>query len=479
LIVFQTLRMRLVVMYVFVAVTLVLIVASAVTAFSLSRVAIGTNDTTTEIVRDAPDVLRDVLSRRGGLNVNASDIVRRLRRPGVRIVVMKAENGVFIPIAFSDTQGARHELVAASPQRSFERPRFPFRLNVLLGLRPKFIDIPGGQIAIFPDPHMLENAMSEFWIAMIPVGVFVGLLAFLLGRYIADQALRPLVETTQSLRSFAAGDFTPRSIAATGRNEIAELVTAYNGAAAQVSSAFAERTKAELEMRQFIADASHELRTPLTAIMGYIDVLSRRANADAATTMRIFETMRTEGRRMKMLIEKLIVLARLENPGEHASEKVDCSDLVRRAVRSLEALGSESRIASHIEYAVYAQAYENDVHDVVSNLLENALKYAPDSLVEVFVRRDEDWAIIEVVDSGPGLSTEDQQHVFDRFYRGKSRAECSGFGLGLAIAKRAVERAGGEILLASTLGEGCRFTVRLPRSGAPDALGKKASELSV
>lgn len=462
-------------MYVFVAVTLVLIVASAVTAFSLSRVAVGTNDTTGEIVRDAPDVVREVLARKGGLSAAAaSDIARRLRRPGVRIAVAKQENGAFIPLAFSETPGEHHVLVAESPGRGFERPRFPFRLNVLLGLHPKFIDFPGGQVAIFPDPRMLENTMSEFWVAMVPVGIFVGLLAFLLGRYIADQALRPLVETTRSLRCFAAGDFTPRPIAATGRNEIVELVTAYNGAAAQVSSAFAERAKAELEMRQFIGDASHELRTPLTVIMGYIDVLSRRANADAVTTTRIYDTMRTEGRRMKMLIEKLIVLARLENPRERGLEEVDCSDLARRVVRSLEALGTQSRIVSHIEQDVFAHAHENEVHDVVSNLIENALKYAPDSPVEVFVRREEDWAIVEVVDRGPGLSTEDRERVFDRFYRGKNRETCEGFGLGLAIAKRAVERAEGTILLASVLGEGCRFTVRLPR-----AAGKKASELGV
>jgi two-component system OmpR family sensor kinase len=467
--------MRLVVMYVLVAVTLVLIVAAAITAFSLSRVAIGTNDTTAEIVRDAPEVLREVFAKKGGLDAAvASDIARRLRRPGVRVVVSKSENGVSIPLAFSETQGEHRVVAAALPRRNFERPRFPFRLNVLLGLHPKFIDLPGGQVAIFPDPRMLESAMTEFWIAMVPVGLFVGLLAFLLGRYIADQALRPLVETTQSLRCFAAGDFTPRAIAATGRNEIVELVTAYNGAAAQVSSAFAERAKAELEMRQFIGDASHELRTPLTVIMGYIDVLSRRANADAATTARIYETMRTEGRRMKTLIEKLIVLARLENPRDHAPEEVDCGDLVRRVVRSFEALGTQSRIVSHIEQDVFAQAHENEVHEVVSNLIENALKYAPESLVDVFVRREEEQAIIEVVDRGPGLSAEDQEHVFDRFYRGKNRGTCEGFGLGLPIAKRAVERVGGEILLASTLGEGCCFTVKLPR-----AVEKKASELGV
>jgi two-component system OmpR family sensor kinase len=277
------------------------------------------------------------------------------------------------------------------------------------------------------------------------------------------------METTESLRCFAAGDFTPRSIEATGRNEIVELVSAYNGAAAQVASAFNERAEAEKEMRQFIADASHELRTPLTVIMGFIDVLRRRAGGDAST-LRMYDTMQAEGRRMKMLVERLIVLARFDNPREHACEELEIGKIVRGIAASFEGLQPDSRIAFHIELDVFACAYENEMHEIVGNLLENALKYAPGSLIDIVVRAESEWAVIEVIDQGPGLSAEDQEHVFDRFYRGKNRGETAGFGLGLAIVKRAVERMGGRITLASTPGKGCRFTVMLRRPGGKKAL---------
>jgi two-component system OmpR family sensor kinase len=215
-------------------------------------------------------------------------------------------------------------------------------------------------------------------------------------------------------------------------------------------------------MRQFIADASHELRTPLTVIMGFLDVLRRRSGGDSAPTGRIYDTMQAEARRMKTLVEKLIALARLDNPRENAREQLDVGLLVRSVVAAFEALQTTSRVVLHIESGVTAYGYESDVHDIVGNLLENALKYAPESPIAVFVRTEPAWAIVEVVDNGPGLSVEEQQHVFDRFYRGTSRGETEGFGLGLAIAKRAAERMGGEITLAAQQGQGCRFTVRLP-----------------
>jgi two-component system OmpR family sensor kinase len=301
---------------------------------------------------------------------------------------------------------------------------------------------------------------------MLPVGLLVAILAFVLGRYITGQALRPLVETTQSLRRFASGDFTPHPIVVPEHNEISELVTAYNGAVAQVASAFEERRKADQEMRQFIADASHELRTPLTVIMGFIDVLRRRNSNEPAMTTRIYETMYVESRRMKVLVDKLIVLARLENVVESANEEVDLGELVERVVASVATLETPSRIALQSRRGVTVSANENELFDAVRNLVENALKYAPESPIEVAVRSEGDHAIVEVTDHGPGLGDDEQEHVFDRFYRGSSRGKTEGFGLGLAISRRVVERAGGTIALRSALGEGCRFTISLRRIAA-------------
>jgi signal transduction histidine kinase len=119
--------------------------------------------------------------------------------------------------------------------------------------------------------------------------------------------------------------------------------------------------------------------------------------------------------------------------------------------------------------AIRACGDETELHDAVGNLVENALKYAPHSPVDVSLRDDADDVLLEVVDSGPGIAFDEQARIFDRFYRGRDRAEADGFGLGLAIAKRSIERAGGALTLASVPGAGCRFTIRIPRARRGEA----------
>ena len=259
----------------------------------------------------------------------------------------------------------------------------------------------------------------------------------------------------------------------TDRSEIGSLAAAYNRAAAQVSRAFDERKAAEDQMRQFIADAGHELRTPLTVIMGFIDVLRRRALVDPGTSTKIFDTMLEESRRMKALIDKLIVLARLENQPHRELETVDLAEIARTVVNSLQTLRPEVPIAfASDKNAALVRGNETELHDAVANLVENAVKYAPDSQVDVSVRGEGELTIVEVIDAGPGIPLDEQTHVFDRFYRGRGRdreADAEGFGLGLAIAKRAVERAGGVIALRSAPGEGSRFSIRIPRAVAEGA----------
>jgi two-component system OmpR family sensor kinase len=331
-------------------------------------------------------------------------------------------------------------------------------------LEPRTVDFPGGRIGIAPDSGPFFRGISTFWLASLMVGVLVVIAAWLLGRFITEQALRPLRETTASLNRFGDGDFTPRPVVSTDRNEIGDLARAYNAAAAQVSAAFDERRAAEFEMRQFIADAGHELRTPLTVIMGFIDVLRRRAMSEPASSTKIYDTMLVESRRMKRLIDKLIVLARLENPHVTTVETVDLGQVAGDVVTALQLLGSQPRVTLEVERDALVRGDEHELYDALSNLVENALKYAPDSPVEVRVRTEAAAITIDVIDRGPGIPPEEQEQVFARFYRGRERNDAEGFGLGLAIARRAVERAGGELTLESTPGKGSRFTISIPRA---------------
>lgn len=499
---FRSLATRLTATYVFAAILLVVIVVAAVTAFSLTMFGISARETSEDVAREIPDEVRLQLGHNTSLEAAAPAIVRNLSRPGVHIAIFgKVSGGLQRFLAGNDQEGlvvigalrgrprgaaaphgarspdagppAGGPFVGAPPgggppadglHDSATRMRaFPFGLNVFLRLQPIGVSVRGGRVLVMPDPSPLLRAINDFWVAMLPIGVFVVIAAWLLGRYITDQALRPLVETTASLRRFGAGDFSPRPVLTADRNEIGELANAYNAAAAQVSAAFEERRAAEQQMRQFVADAGHELRTPLTVIMGFIDVLRKRAASEPGISLKIFDTMIEESRRMKALIDKLIVLARLENAPTRELETVDLAQVAGDVVSALQALRRQPRIGLRIEASALVRGSETELHDALSNLVENALKYGGDSPVSVHVYLRDGEGAIEVADRGPGIPPDEQVQVFDRFYRGRDRnGETDGFGLGLAIAKRAVERAGGRIDLRSAPGEGTRFTMVLP-----------------
>jgi len=489
--VFRSLSARLTATYVFAAIVLVVIVIAAVTTFALSWFGIATRESTDAVARQVPEEYRLEVSRGRSLEQASHALADHLARPGIRVVIIGFEGGRrrflaaapddgpprFGPPPFANGNPNGSAIPGAGPPGTApDRPRpfpsdaaandrmrpFPFALNFLLRLEPRSVAIPFGRVTIFPDPAQLVAAINAFWLAMIPIGFFVVVAAWLLGRYITGQALRPLAETTASLERFGAGDFTPRAIVTVERNEIGDLARAFNAAAAQVSAAFEERRAAEAQMRQFIADAGHELRTPLTVIMGFIDVLRRRAQGDGGIAPRIYETMLEESRRMRTLIDKLILLARRENPQQRELETVDLAQIAGQAVAALQVLDATPRVTLRSTTDVLVRGYEGELYDALANLVENALKYAPGSAVDVRVRVKDGEAIVDVSDDGPGIPADEQTRIFDRFYRGREHGEAEGFGLGLAIAKRAVERAGGRLTLHSVPGEGSRFTLAMP-----------------
>jgi two-component system, OmpR family, sensor kinase len=248
-----------------------------------------------------------------------------------------------------------------------------------------------------------------------------------------------------------------------------DLTEAYNAVAHELSRASAQRERDELQMRQFIADAGHELRTPLTIIMGYLDVLQRGVVREPDKVDDVYETMLSESRRMRVVIDKLILLARLERGTTIRTTAVDVDALATRVAAALEPIAGPGRIVVTLpSQAAVTQADENDLYEAIKNVAENAVRYAPESRVEIGVAVNGDTVDVTVSDDGPGMDEQDVQHAFDRFYRGSARTEAEGSGLGLAIAKRAVERIGGSISLTSSRGNGTRVRMALPaRKAAP------------
>jgi two-component system OmpR family sensor kinase len=357
-----------------------------------------------------------------------------------------------------DTQ---HRLIAASRQAPPGTGRFARTLVALAGVHSAVVPVDGGTIVVSPQLAGFARLLETYLAIVLPIGAVAVVVAWLFGRAITRRAIAPLQAVASALHGIAEGDFTPEPLPPS-ENVLRALTGAYNDVARRLTAATVERERNELQMRQFVADAGHELRTPLTIVMGYLEMLQRGAIGESGVE-HVYQTMLEQSLRMRAAIEKLILLARLERPAATPSEPVDAAALVRRASDALAPLAGAQRIALSVPSAPCLVAADaNDVTEAIKNVMENALRYAPESPVGVTVGCDGTHAVVTIEDYGPGMEPADVEHAFDRFYRGGGRTG-EGSGLGLAIAKRAVERANGTIALLSRPGSGTRVTISIPR----------------
>jgi two-component system OmpR family sensor kinase len=219
-------------------------------------------------------------------------------------------------------------------------------------------------------------------------------------------------------------------------------------------------------MRRFITDASHELRTPLTTIRGFAELYRQGAARDVEMLMSRIES---ESRRMGLLVEDLLLLARLDAQRPLERRRVDLLALATDAVHDAQSIAPQRTIRMEVFDGPGTPEVLGDearLRQVLSNLVANALQHTPDSAdITVRVGTDTDNVVLEVRDEGPGMSTDDAHRVFERFYRAdSSRARASGgTGLGLSIVDSLVYAHGGTVSVTTAPGQGCRFKVNLPR----------------
>ncbi|GAA0535316.1 hypothetical protein GCM10010172_15620 [Paractinoplanes ferrugineus] len=261
--------------------------------------------------------------------------------------------------------------------------------------------------------------------------------------------------------------------------EVGQVGAALNRMLDHVGGALEARHASEMQVRQFVADASHELRTPLAAIRGYAE-LSRRSRAPIPEEIaHVLGRVESEAKRMTGLVEDLLLLARLDAGRPLAHDPVDLSMLVVDAVSDAHATGPRHNWQLDLpEEPVTVVGDGARLHQVLANLLANARTHTPEgTAVTVTVRADRDAAILDVIDSGPGIPAELQPHIFERFARGdSSRSRAAGStGLGLSIVHAVVTAHGGTVSVRSVQGETV-FTVTLPLR--PPTLVPSAGQLA-
>lgn len=370
---------------------------------------------------------------------------------------------------------------------------------------------PGGATLVIALPlDTVDSTMSKLeWLDLaVLLAVVIALVA--VGRWVVRLGLLPLTRTGHAAQRITAGNLDLRLPETDQTTEIGRLNQVLNDMLEQLQSALVHRESSEARLRRFVADAGHELRTPLTSVRGFAELAATHDELPEAERREAIRQIGQNAERMSLLVDDLLLLARLDQEPAYRREPADLLSLAADAVSAaavsepkhpirLEPLAAAPTDPAHAPQDAHEDTRELDVAEVtgdphrlrqvVGNLLTNALLHTPPGTT-VHVRVGTTHAsaasggldrpgrasaspplppgttihVIEVADEGPGLNHEQAQRVFERFYRvdpSRSR-EQGGTGLGLAIAAAIAQGHGGRLELDTEPGHGCTFRLILP-----------------
>jgi len=282
---------------------------------------------------------------------------------------------------------------------------------------------------------------------------------------IVRRGLRPLERMASTARSIVATDLGKRVEPSTENTEVGRLGLALNTMLAQLQEAFAERQRNEQRLRHFISDASHELRTPLTSVQGYAELLQRAPDMNRDDLLLAMRRMEEETQRMGVLVDDLLLLARLDQGRPLQRESVDLEALVMDSCADAQVADPGRSISARAAAPLVVTGDDLRLRQVLSNLLRNAIVHTPPATpIEVTLRPDDGHAVIDVIDHGRGVPTGHTERIFERFHRAdpERSGDRGGSGLGLSIVAAVVAAHNGRVRVLETPGGGATFRVELP-----------------
>ncbi|GGO20967.1 two-component sensor histidine kinase [Microbispora rosea subsp. aerata] len=383
--------------------------------------------------------------------------------------------------------------------------------------RARVVPVQGfGTVVVAVDMASVKQITARLALIEALVGGALMVVLAVVGVVIVRRSLRPLAEIEATAEAIARGNLSSRIPDRDPRTEVGRLARALNGMLTQIELAFRARAaseaaareseakareseakareseakareseakareseakareseakarESEARMRRFVADASHELRTPLTSIRGFAEFHRQVPDADIT---RLMSRIESEAARMGLLVDDLLLLARLDQQRPLRMQPVDLLALAADAVHDARALCPDRGVSLVVEgeAALIVAGDEVRLRQVVGNLMSNARTHTPEGTpITVRVGSQDGTAFVEVADKGPGLTPEQAARVFERFYRADPSRTRGGSGLGLAIVESLVRAHGGEVSVETAPGAGAAFRVTLPL--APEA----------
>jgi two-component system, OmpR family, sensor kinase len=311
----------------------------------------------------------------------------------------------------------------------------------------------------------IDNTLSTLLLFEIAISSGITLLVLLATWLLVRRGMRPLERMGATARTIAATGLGSRVSPSTEKTEVGRLGLALNEMLGQIERAFAERDVVEQRLRHFVSDASHELRTPLTSMRGYAELLQRTPDMSRDDVLLAVRRIEDETRRMGLLVDDLLLLARLDQRRPLDRAPVDLTSMINDAVSDARAADPERTVIARITQPMIVTGDDLRLRQAVANLVRNALVHTPAGTpVEVTLQPENGHAEIDVIDHGPGVPAEQRVRIFERFHRAdplRSRDQ-GGSGLGLSIASAVVSAHGGRISVDDTPGGGATFRIELP-----------------
>lgn len=299
---------------------------------------------------------------------------------------------------------------------------------------------------------------------MVAILVLILVVLYMLSTKISKIVLSPIKNAADNIESILSGEEVEDVEI---YPEIKPFVETINRQKKQIEIVMNNLKEAEKVRREFTANVSHELKTPLTSINGYAEMIAN-GMVEGEEVKKFAGIIQKEGTRLLTLIESILNLSKLEDESvEKTYEEIDLYETIKDVVHKLKPQAASHKVNLEVDGEItHVKANKRMIEDLVYNLIDNAIKYnVENGNVLVSVKNEENNGLISVKDTGIGIPKEEQNRVFERFYRiDKSRSKkIEGSGLGLSIVKHIVEYHNGSITLESEVGKGTTITIKLPK----------------
>ena len=309
----------------------------------------------------------------------------------------------------------------------------------------------------------LMDSLNTVRVKLLSIFAMIAVATLVVALFLSRILTNPITAVSRTMRKMGKGDLSVR-VPVRGSGELRELAENYNTMAAQLESLDKSRN-------QFVSNASHELKTPLATMKIMLESMIYQPDMPAEVRADFMKDINHEIDRLTGIVTDLLVLTRLDSGGEMERVRVNMSELTQETVRMLTPAAEQKhqQLVEDVQEELYLYGDRSKLNQILYNLTDNAIKYTPEEgTIRISLKAENDNLVWRVKDDGIGIPEEDQEHIFERFYRvDKARGrETGGTGLGLSIVRQLVRMHNGTISVYSEPGNGSEFVVIFPQEGA-------------